>query len=51
MLRSDRRRDRVKRTLSWLQNCRRLITRWEYDADLFEGFVHLACLCTILKRF
>ena len=48
VLRRYRRRYRVERTISWLQNCRRLITRWEYYADLFEGFVHLACLFTIL---
>ena len=29
----------------------RLITRWEYYPELFEGFVHLACLYTILKGF
>lgn len=43
------RRYRIERTFSWLQNCRRLITRWEYYAELFEGFVHLACLYTIIK--
>ena len=41
----------VERTISWLHNCRRLITRWEWYPELFEGFVHLACLYTILKRF
>jgi transposase len=43
------RRYRIERTFSWLQNCRRLITRWEYCAELFEGFVHLVCLYTIIK--
>jgi hypothetical protein len=38
------RRYKVERSISWLQTCRRLTTRWEYYPDLFEGFVHLACL-------
>ena len=49
-LRRYERRYRIERTFSWLQNCRRLITRWEYYSELFEGFVHLACLYTITKR-
>ena len=49
-LRRYKRRYRIERTISWLHNCRRVITRWEYYSDLFEGFVHLACLFTILKR-
>lgn len=49
-LRRYKRRYRIERTISWLQNCRRLITRREWYDDLFEGFVHLACLYTILQR-
>lgn len=41
----------VERTISWLHNCRRLIVRWEYHDHLFEGFLQLACLYTILKWF
>lgn len=50
-LRRYRHRWIVERTISWLHNCRRLITRWEWYPEQFEGFVHLACLYTILKRF
>lgn len=50
-LRRYARRYKVERTISWLFNNRRLITRWEYYPELFEGFVHLACLYTILRRF
>jgi transposase len=50
-LRRYARRYRIERTISWLHNFRRLVTRWEYYSDLFEGFVHLACLFTILRRF
>ena len=45
------RRYRIERSISWLHTFRRLVTRWEYYADLFQGFLHLACMFTILKRF
>lgn len=50
-LRRYKRRYRVERTISWLHNLRRLITRWEYYPELFESFVRLGCLYTILKGF
>lgn len=50
-LRRYQRRYKVERTISWLHNFRRLITRWEYYPELFESFVHLGCLYTILKGF
>lgn len=43
-------RYRIERTISWLHRCRRLITRWEWYPDLFEGFVHLAGVYTILQK-
>jgi transposase len=51
VMRRYKRRYKVERSLSWLYNCRRLITRWEYYPELFQSFVHLACLLTILKGF
>jgi len=50
-LRRYKRRFKVERSISWLHNFRRLIIRWEYYPELFQGFVHLACLYTILKGF
>jgi hypothetical protein len=50
-LRRYKRRYRVERSISWLFTLRRLITRWEYYPELFEGFIHLGCLFTILKWF
>jgi len=50
-LRRYKRRYKVERSISWLHNFRRLITRWEYYPELFESFVHLGCLYTILKGF
>lgn len=50
-LRRYSRRFKVERTISWLQNLRRLVVRYEYHDHLFEGFLHLGCLFTILKWF
>lgn len=45
------RRWRIERSISWLQNFRRLVTRYEYHAQLFLGFVQLACLIITIRRF
>lgn len=45
------RRFKVERTISWLLNLRRLVVRYEYYDHLFEGFLQLGCLFTIIKRF
>jgi transposase len=50
-LRRYKRRWKVERSISWLFNCRRLVVRYEYWNHLFAGFLQLACLFTILKRF
>lgn len=50
-LRRYRRRWKIERSISWLQNFRRLVTRYEYYAELFQGFVHLACLIIVLRQF
>lgn len=50
-LRRYKRRWKVERTISWLFNHRRLLVRHELHAHLFEGFLHLACLYTVLTRF
>ena len=50
-LRRYKRRYKVERTISWLQNLRRLVTRYEYHDYLFQGFVELGCLMIILKWF
>jgi transposase len=46
-----RRRWTVERSISWLQNFRRLVTRYEYHAYLFQGFAQLACLIVVLGWF
>jgi transposase len=50
-LRHYRHRWQIERSMSWLQRFKRLVVRYEYHADLFLGFVQLACLFTILQRF
>jgi transposase len=50
-LRRIRRRWKIERAISWLQNFRRIVTRYEYHAHLFLGFVQAACLMIVLRRF
>jgi len=50
-LRRYKRRWKVERSIAWLFNFRRLVVRYEHHAHLFHGFVQLACLYTILRRF
>jgi len=50
-LRRYKRRWKVERSISWIQNFRRIVTRYEYHAHLFHGFVKLACLVVTLNRF
>ena len=50
-LRRYRRRYKVERSISWLQNFRRLVTRYEHQAYRFLGFVQLACVVITLRRF
>ena len=45
------RRYRVERSISWLFNFRRIVVRYEHFDYLFEGFVQLACLFTLLSGF
>ncbi len=50
-LRRYRHRWKIERSIGWLQNFRRLVTRYEYHAYLFHGFVQLACLIIVLRQF
>lgn len=46
-----RRRWKIERLFAWLQNFRRVVTRWEYHDDNFFGMVQLACVLILLKRY
>ncbi len=50
-LRRYSRRWKIERSISWLQAFRRLVTRYEVHAHLFLGFVQLACMVIVLRRF
>ena len=50
-LRRKSRRWKVERLFAWLQNFRRLVTRWEHRAENFEGFIHLGCIMILLRHF
>ncbi|MCP3984660.1 MAG: hypothetical protein GY723_09735 [bacterium] len=40
----------MERLFAWLQNFRRLVTRYEYPAENFIGFVRLGCICILLRH-
>jgi transposase len=48
-LRRYRRRWKIERLNAWLQNFRRLVTRYEYHAENFLGFVQLGCIVILLR--
>jgi transposase len=50
-LRRYTRRWIVERFFAWIQWKRRLLVRWEYYASNFPGFVRLASITMLLKRF
>ena len=50
-LRRYRRRWKIERSISWLQNFRRLVTRYEHNAHLFHGLVQIACIVITLRWF
>ena len=49
-LRRYKRRWKVERLFAWLQNSRRLVTRYERHAANFAGFLHLACAMILLRH-
>jgi transposase len=50
-LRRLARRWKVERLNAWLHACRRVAARYEVHADNFLGFLRLACLRILLRRF
>ncbi len=49
-LRRYRRRWKIERLFSWLQNYRRVLTRYEYYLANYLGFPQLACTLILLKN-
>lgn len=50
ILRRYQRRWKIERLFAWLQNFRRLVTRYEYRLRNFEGFVTLGCMIIYLRQ-
>jgi transposase len=50
-LRRYRRRWKIERLNAWLQNFRRIATRFDYYAENYLGFVHLGCIKILLRRY
>lgn len=50
-LRRYRRRWKIERLFAWLQNFRRVATRYEYYAENYLGFVQLACIMILFRHF
>ena len=50
-LRRYARRSLVERFFAWIQWQRRILVRWELYPKNFLGFVQLACLVILFKRF
>jgi len=43
------RRWKIERLFAWLFNFRRLVVRYEYHAENFQGFVHLGAIIILLR--
>ena len=50
-LRRYKRRWKVERLIAWLQNFRRIATRFDYHAENYLGFVHLGCIKILLRCY
>ncbi len=50
-LRRYKRRWKVERLFAWLQNYRRIITRFERHSANFLSFVKLGCIMILPRRF
>jgi transposase len=48
-LRRYLRRWRMERLFAWLFNFRRLVVRYEYHAENFQGFLHLGAAIILLR--
>lgn len=48
-LRRYKRRWKIERLFAWLFNFRRLVVRYEYHAENFQGLVHLAAAVILLR--
>ena len=50
-LKRYRRRWKVERLWAWLQNFRRVATRFDFHVENYLGFVHLGCIKILLRCY
>ena len=50
-LRRYRRRWKVERLFAWLQNFRRILTRFERHPENYFGFVQLGAILILLRQY
>jgi len=50
-LRRYKRRWKVERLFAWLHNFRRIVVRWDYYPEHYQGFVLLGCMLILLRHF
>jgi len=50
-LRRYKRRYKVERLIAWRQNFRRVIVRYEYYPENYQGFVQLGCMVILLRQY
>jgi transposase len=50
-LRRYKRRWKIERLFAWLQHFRRILSRHEYHAANFLGFVYLGCLVILMRQY
>lgn len=50
-LRRYKRRWKVERLFAWLKRFRRIAIRYERKSENFLGFLHLACILLLTRRF
>ena len=49
-LRRYRRRWKIERTISWIQDFRRLVVRYDHEISMFNAYLQLACAMIALRR-
>lgn len=50
-LRAYKRRWKIERLFAWMQNWRKLVTRYEYKLENFLAFIKLVFIMILLKRY
>ena len=51
VLRRYRRRWKIERLFAWLQNFRRILTRFDFYPENYLGFVQLGCILILLRTY